>query len=71
MTPQSAVSKYPRIRVRVGHEDSPVDVVGRVMRAMGHHSVSREDIARFRIEASANDYKDYLGVVRRWVEVRR
>lgn len=61
--------KFPRICVRLGDGDMPT-LVGRVARAMAHHSVPPEEISAYNQEAAADAYENALIVTQRWVGVR-
>jgi len=61
--------KYPKIRVRLSDEDGNVfSIIGRVLRAMRHHSVPAEEIEKFREEAKSGDYDHALQTGMRWVD---
>jgi hypothetical protein len=62
--------KYPRIRVRlVGEDGNAFAIMGRVSRAMRHHSVPKEDVDAFLAEARSGDYDNLLRTCMKWVEV--
>jgi hypothetical protein len=70
MSKNTKKPKYPQIRVRlVGEDGNAYSILGRITRAMRHHSVPQEEIAAFRAEATSGDYSHLLATCAKWVEV--
>jgi hypothetical protein len=69
MTSDVSNAKYPHIRVELSkHDGNAFGVLAAVEREMRRANLSREEILKFRDEATSGDYDHLLATAMRWVE---
>ena len=62
--------KYPDITVTlVGEDGNAFAILGRVLKDLKQHGVSKEEIEEFKKEAMSGDYDHLLQTVMDWVNV--
>lgn len=60
--------KYPDIEVKlVGEDANAFAILGRVNRAMRRAKLPKEEITKFRKEATSGDYNNLLNTCMKWV----
>ncbi len=63
--------KYPHISVKlVGEDGNAFAILGRVIQAMRRAKVSKEEIEKFKSEATSGDYNHLLSVVMSYVDTK-
>ncbi len=61
--------KYPNIKVKLSEEDGNVfAIIGRTVHALQRGGVSKEEINKFKEEATAGDYDHAIQTVMKWVD---